>query len=44
MRIRRLATGDEALVLAGGDLFDRRPTAEWAAAFLAREGHHCCSR
>jgi len=40
MRIRRLATGDEALVLAGRDLFDRQPTAEWAAAFLAREGHH----
>jgi GNAT superfamily N-acetyltransferase len=40
MRIRRLAPGDEALVVAGGDLFDSRPTAEGATRFLAREGHH----
>jgi len=27
-------------VLAGRELFDRPPTAEWAAGFLARDGHH----
>ena len=40
MRISRLARGDEAVVLAGRELFDRPPTAEWAAGFLARDGHH----
>ena len=40
MRISRLAPGDEAVVLAGRELFDKPPTAEWAAGFLAREGHH----
>ena len=40
MRVARLARGDEAVVLAGRELFDKPPTAEWAAAFLAREGHH----
>ena len=27
-------------MLAGRELFDRPPTAEWAAGFLARDGHH----
>jgi len=40
MRISRLARGDEAVVLAGRELFDRPPTAEWAAGFLASDGHH----
>jgi ribosomal protein S18 acetylase RimI-like enzyme len=40
MRISRLARGDEAVVLAGRELFDRPPTSEWAAGFLASDGHH----
>ena len=40
MRISRLGPGDEAVVLAGRELFDKPPTTEWAAGFLAREGHH----
>jgi ribosomal protein S18 acetylase RimI-like enzyme len=40
MRIVRLAPGDEQVVLAGADLFDAPPTEEWAAKFLASEGHH----
>lgn len=27
-------------VLAAGDLFDERPTAEWARRFLEQPGHH----
>ena len=40
MRIERLGPGDEATVLAAGDLFDGPPTLEWTAAFLASPGHH----
>jgi len=40
MRIVRLAPGDEPVVLAAPDLFDAPPTQEWAARFLASEGHH----
>jgi ribosomal protein S18 acetylase RimI-like enzyme len=40
MRIARLAPGDEHVVMAGADLFDRAPTAEWTARFLASESHH----
>jgi aminoglycoside 3-N-acetyltransferase I len=40
MRIRRLATGDESVVLAGVELFDAAPTEAWTARFLASEGHH----
>lgn len=40
MRIVRLTAGDEAVVLAGGALFDDPPTEAWAARFLSREGHH----
>jgi ribosomal protein S18 acetylase RimI-like enzyme len=40
MRIARLAPGDEQIVMAGADLFDRRPTADWTARFLALDGHH----
>jgi ribosomal protein S18 acetylase RimI-like enzyme len=40
MRILRLAPGDESIVLAGAELFDRAPTEAWTTRFLAREGHH----
>jgi ribosomal protein S18 acetylase RimI-like enzyme len=40
MRIRRLAPGDEKLVLAGAELFDAEPTGAWTERFLASEGHH----
>ena len=38
--IRRMGPGDEAIVLAGGGLFDDAPTPEWTADFLASPGHH----
>jgi ribosomal-protein-alanine N-acetyltransferase len=40
IEIVRLAAGDERVVLAGADLFDAPPTEDWAARFLASEGHH----
>ncbi len=40
MRIVEAAPGDDGLVLAAAGLFDRPPTPEWTAAFLARDGHH----
>ena len=40
MRIVRLASGDERVVLAGADLFDTPPTEAWTAKFLSSEGHH----
>jgi ribosomal protein S18 acetylase RimI-like enzyme len=40
MRIKRLAPGDEQLILAGAELFDAPPTETWAAKFLSSEGHH----
>jgi [ribosomal protein S18]-alanine N-acetyltransferase len=40
VRIVEAATGDDALVLAAGELFDRPPTPEWTAAFLTHDGHH----
>jgi aminoglycoside 3-N-acetyltransferase I len=40
MRVRRLASGDESIVLAGAELFDRAPTEAWTTRFLASEGHH----
>jgi ribosomal protein S18 acetylase RimI-like enzyme len=39
-RIVRLAPGDEAVVLAGAELFDAPPTEAWTTTFLASEGHH----
>jgi aminoglycoside 3-N-acetyltransferase I len=38
--IRPLRSGEEAVVLAAGELFDHPPTAAWTADFLARPGHH----
>src|SRR4051794_30752531 len=38
--IRRLGPGEDALVLAAAELFDKAPTPEWTARFLAAEGHH----
>lgn len=38
--IRRLARGDDALVVAAGHLFDGPPTADATARFLAEPGHH----
>lgn len=38
--VRRLAPGDDALVLAAPDLFDHPPTAEATARFLSSPGHH----
>lgn len=40
MRILRLDPGDEALLLAGAELFDAPPTETLAARFLSSEGHH----
>jgi ribosomal protein S18 acetylase RimI-like enzyme len=40
VRIVRLVPGDEHVVLAGADLFDRVPTRPWTEKFLASEGHH----
>jgi ribosomal protein S18 acetylase RimI-like enzyme len=40
VEIMRLQAGDEGVVLAGAELFDRRPTREWAAKFLSGAGHH----
>ena len=40
MEIVRASAGDEELVLAAGELFDDPPRREWAARFLAGEGHH----
>jgi ribosomal protein S18 acetylase RimI-like enzyme len=40
MRIARLVSGDEQLVLAAAALFDTPPTESWAARFLSTEGHH----
>jgi len=38
--VRRLAPGDDALVLAAPGLFDNPPRADATATFLARDGHH----
>jgi ribosomal protein S18 acetylase RimI-like enzyme len=40
VRIARLGPGDEAVVLAGADLFDAPPSRAWTEEFLARAGHH----
>lgn len=40
MRIVEAAPGDDGLVIAAAELFDRPPTPEWTATFLARDGHH----
>jgi aminoglycoside 3-N-acetyltransferase I len=40
MKIVRVQSGDEHLVLAGSELFDAPPTEEWSARFLSSEGHH----
>jgi ribosomal protein S18 acetylase RimI-like enzyme len=40
MEIRRLASGDEQLLLAGLELFDAPPNEEWSRKFLSSEGHH----
>ena len=40
MRIARLATGDEQIVLGGADLFDAPPVEAFTEKFLTLEGHH----
>jgi aminoglycoside 3-N-acetyltransferase I len=40
MRILRLGPGDESVVLAGAELFDRAPTEAWTTRFLGSDGHH----
>jgi ribosomal protein S18 acetylase RimI-like enzyme len=40
VRIVTLAPGDEAVVLAGAELFDAPPTEAWTTTFLASAGHH----
>ncbi len=40
MQIERLEAGDEAVVLAGAELFDNPPTLAWVARFLSSAGHH----
>jgi [ribosomal protein S18]-alanine N-acetyltransferase len=38
--IRWLRPGDEALIVAAGDLFDHPPQEEWARSFLDEPTHH----
>jgi ribosomal protein S18 acetylase RimI-like enzyme len=40
MKILRVGSGDERLLLASTELFDDPPTEEWAKKFLSGEGHH----
>jgi ribosomal protein S18 acetylase RimI-like enzyme len=40
MRIERLGPGDDANVLAAGDLFDRRPLPSATSDFLQRPDHY----
>ena len=40
MKILRLGSGDEHVLLAGADLFDGPPTEAWAEKFLSSESHH----
>jgi ribosomal protein S18 acetylase RimI-like enzyme len=40
IEIRRMAIGDEALVMAAGDLFDRPAELTATERFLAEPGHH----
>jgi ribosomal protein S18 acetylase RimI-like enzyme len=40
MRIERLSSGDEQLVLEAAPLFDAPPTEAWTERFLSSEGHH----
>jgi ribosomal protein S18 acetylase RimI-like enzyme len=38
--VRHLGPGDEALVIAAPELFDRPPRPDATALFLSRDGHH----
>ena len=38
--VRRMQTGDDAVVIAAAELFDGPPTPEATALFLSRDGHH----
>jgi ribosomal protein S18 acetylase RimI-like enzyme len=40
MKILRLKSGDEHVLLRSAELFDAPPTETWAAKFLSSEGHH----
>jgi ribosomal protein S18 acetylase RimI-like enzyme len=40
MKILRLKSGDEHVLLASAELFDAPPTETWAEKFLLSEGHH----
>jgi ribosomal protein S18 acetylase RimI-like enzyme len=40
VEIRRVGPSQVAEVIAAAPLFDAPPRAEWAAQFLARDGHH----
>ena len=40
VKILRLGSGDETLLLASAKLFDAPPTETFAARFLSSEGHH----
>jgi len=40
IEVRRLGPGDDALVMAAGELFDGPPRPAATARFLAAEGHH----
>lgn len=40
MDIKRLQTGDEAVVLAAGELFDGAPSRDWTRQFLSTDNHH----
>lgn len=40
MRIQRVGSADERLLLAGSELFDVPPRKEWIRRFLSSEGHH----
>jgi [ribosomal protein S18]-alanine N-acetyltransferase len=40
MRIHRVGSADDGLLLAGSELFDVPPREDWVKKFLSSEGHH----
>jgi aminoglycoside 3-N-acetyltransferase I len=40
MRIQRVGSADERLLLAASELFDVPPRKDWVKRFLSSEGHH----
>lgn len=40
VELLRLGSDDVGVIMSGAALFDDAPREEWAAQFLARDGHH----